>query len=70
MRIPLPSSPTLLGSCAAPSAPVLGPARPVSTLPAEWPVAPQRCVPISATLRLRPASSDPNLPVYGIGKKI
>jgi hypothetical protein len=69
MRIQLLVLATLLGSCVA-SAPLYYPAGPASDLAGRVAGAPQRCVPIERDYAMRPASGDPNLLVYGIGKKI
>lgn len=72
MRIQLLVLAGLLGSCTVASAPAYygygqGPS---SDLVGRVAGVPQRCVPIERDYAMRPASGDPNLLVYGIGKKI
>jgi hypothetical protein len=69
MRIQLLVLATLLGSCVA-SAPVPYAQGQSSDLVGRVAGPPQRCVPIERGYVMRPASGDPNLLGYGMGKKI
>lgn len=69
MRIQLIVLATLLGSCVA-STPLYYAPGQSSDLAGRVAGPAQRCVPIERDNALRPASGDPNLLVYGWGKKI